>query len=50
MLTGYKTYIVAFMLVGLGVAKFVSFEVPEEVWMILTGLGFGALRAALESK
>ena len=48
MFTGYKTYIVAAILVGLGVMKFVGFDVPEEVWMILTGLGFGALRAALD--
>lgn len=47
-LPGYKTYMVAAALAGLAVAKFVGFDVPDEVWLILNALGLGALRDAIK--
>lgn len=48
MLVGYRTYMVSAALVGLGIAKAFGFPIPEEVWMMLGGIGLGTLRAAVE--
>jgi hypothetical protein len=50
MFAGYRTYVVAFVLFGIGAAQAVGFPIPEEVWMMLGAVGLGTLRAAVEGK
>lgn len=47
-LQGKKTYAAAVTIIGLAVAKHFGIAVPEEVWLILGGLGLGFLRNAVE--
>ena len=45
---GYKTYMVSAALLGMAVANFFGFVIPEEVWLIANALGLGALRNAIK--
>lgn len=47
MLKGYRSYLTAAALVGLGIAIAFHVQIPEAVWPILGGLGLGFLRAAV---
>lgn len=47
-LAGYRTYLSAAAMVGVGVATALGVSIPNEVWMILGGLGLGSLRAAVK--
>ena len=47
---GYRTYIVAFAMVAMGVAKALGVAIPDDMWMVLSGLGLGSLRAAVDGK
>lgn len=48
LLQGKKTYIVA-GLIGIGaVLAQLGIEVPEYAWLILAGLGLGAVRSAID--
>lgn len=44
---GRRTYAAAAVMVGLAVAQFFGVTVPSEAWLLLNGLGFGFLRAAI---
>jgi hypothetical protein len=46
---GYRTYMVAAAMLGLSVAMAMGITIPEEVWGILTALGLGFLRAAVDN-
>lgn len=45
---GYKTYMIAAVMLGLSVAMIMGVQIPEEVWAILGALGLGTLRSAVE--
>ncbi len=47
-LKGKKTYIVAAMTVGLGVAQAFGVPVPLLAWPILGALGMGSIRAGVD--
>ena len=47
-LAGYRTYIAAAVLVGMGVAQAFGIAIPEAAWIVVNGLGLGALRAAVK--
>lgn len=47
-LAGYRTYVAAAALVGMGVAQAFGVAIPEAAWIVLNGLGLGALRAAVK--
>ena len=48
MFAGYRTYLVAAAMIGMGVAKALGVAIPDEIWMVLSGLGLGTLRSAVE--
>lgn len=50
MLVGYRTYMVAAAMFGVGGAMMFGVQIPEEVWMMLGAIGLGSLRAAVEGK
>lgn len=47
MLEGKKTYLAAAALVALSVADYLGYAVPPAAWILLNGLGLGALRQAV---
>lgn len=47
MFKGYRTYAAAAVMVALAAAQFFGVTVPSEAWLLLNGLGFGFLRAAI---
>lgn len=49
-LKGKKTYIVAILIAGIGIATAFGVEIPESVWPILSALGLGAVRAGVNKK
>lgn len=50
MFKGKRTYITAAIMIGAAIAQATGTTIPNEVWPILTGLGFGFLRAGIDEK
>lgn len=46
-LDGKKTYVVAVLTIGLGIAQAFGIQIPEWAWTVLTGLGLIAGRDAV---
>lgn len=48
MFVGYRTYMVALAVMALAGMKWMGYEVPAEVWLVMNALGLGFLRAAMD--
>lgn len=44
-LKGKKTYIVAIVTAGLGIARYYGVDIPVYIWPVMAALGFGAVKA-----
>jgi hypothetical protein len=49
LLAGKKTYIAAVAMAGLAIAHWFHYPIPVETWPLLTALGLGGLRSAIDT-